>query len=280
MSNLIKSVYFNVDPSKVRSINSDDKVEEFIPNIFEQPKAVSEFSFDDLGSAEANEAEVESASFEDGISVIHMDDVVNQEREKLEQQLLEEQEEILEEAKKKADEMIADAQSQAESVKVSAYNDGLQQGLEEGRIQAAQELDKMKQELQQEYEQRFHELEEQEKNLEPAFADLVVSLVRKLTGVVCEDKKDVILYLIGSSMKNLERTNQLVLRVSKTDMSRVTAKKETFKAIAKGVSEFEIVEDDSLSENQCIMETDNKVIDCSLDAQLQNLEEHVKMLVF
>lgn len=280
MSNLIKSVYFNVDPSEVRVIDSDEKVEEFIPDIFEKPQTAQEYSFQDLEAAQIDDADAELTPFEDGISVIHMDDVVSQEREKLEQQLREDQEKILEEAQKTVDEMIADAQSQVDSIKESAYSEGIAQGLEEGRIQASQELETMKLELQKEYDQRFHELDEQEKGLEPAFAELVVSLVRKLTGVVCEDKKNVILYLIGNSMKNLERTNKLVLRISKTDISRVAAKKDTFKAIARGVSEFEIVEDDSLSQNQCIIETDNKVIDCSLDAQLQNLEEHVKMLVY
>ena len=127
---------------------------------------------------------------------------------------------------------------------------------------------------------KLEELDNQMRDLEPAFANLVVSLVRKLTGVVCEDNKDVILYLIGNAIRNKEKTTKMLIRVSKQDMARVSSKKATFKMIANEVEDFEIVEDESLTENQCIIELDNKIIDCSLDAQLQNLEEHVKMLVF
>lgn len=279
MSNLIKSVYFNVDPSETRVIDSDEKVEEFIPDIFKQEPKAEPFTFPNLEAQQLPEDGMQ-AEFEDGLSVIHMDDVVNQEREKVEQQMQEEKEQMLEKARNQADAMLEEAKGQVDSIKESAYQEGMQKGLEDGRNQAEQELLQRQQELEQEYERRFSELEEQEKNLEPAFADLTISLVRKLTGILCEDKKGIILYLIGSAMRNLESTKSIVLRVSKADIGRITAKKATFQALAKGVSEFEIMEDDSLTENQCIIETDNKVIDCSLDAQLQNLEEHIKMLAF
>ena len=128
--------------------------------------------------------------------------------------------------------------------------------------------------------QKRAELEEQEKKLEPAFAELVVSLVRKITGISCENKKDIILYLIGNSLRNIEKTSHITIRVSKEDISRVAAKKSTLKAIAKDSAELEVVEDSSLEAMQCIIETDHSMIDCSLDAQLQNLEDHVKLLLY
>lgn len=51
----------------------------------------------------------------------------------------------------------------------------------------------------------------------------------------------------------------------------------TEKCVSEGV-EFDITEDDSLKENQCIIETDQRIIDCSLDVQLQNLKDQIKML--
>ena len=43
-------------------------------------------------------------------------------------------------------------------------------------------------------------------------------------------------------------------------------------------TEFDILEDASLSANQCIIETEDKMIDCSLDVQLQNLQEKLHTL--
>ncbi len=274
MSNLIKSVYFNVYPSKACVIDSDKIVEEFIPNIYDEPKQAEPFEFPDMDDEGGEEP------FEDGLSVISMSDVVSEEREKILQQIMEEQEEAMNAAKQKADALVAQAEQEADAIRETARSEGFAAGEAEGRMQAEQELAKRRQELEEEYDAHFQELMEQEENLEPAFAELVVSLVKKLTGVVCENKKDVILYLLGTSMKNLQRTKTLIVRVSKNDMSRVSSKKPTLKLLAKDAEEFDIIEDDSLSENQCIIETDHRIIDCSLDAQLQNLEEHVKMLAF
>ncbi len=280
MSNLIKSVYFNMEPGKVKSIDSDENVEQYIPRIHElgHVEETKPFHFEALDGAFSEEDE--EAEFESGLSVISMDDVIGEEREKLSAEMSEERENMLEEARQEAESIVAEANEQAEAIKEMARSEGRTIGVEEGRSEAGVELEQMRQSLQQEYQEKMLELEEQEKNLEPAFAEIIVSLVKKLTGIVCEDKKEVILYLIGNALRNMEKTSKLVLRVSKKDIARVSAKKSTFKLLAKDVAEFDILEDESLTESQCIIETDNRIIDCSLDAQMQNLEEHVKLLVY
>ena len=42
--------------------------------------------------------------------------------------------------------------------------------------------------------------------------------------------------------------------------------------------ELDIIEDASLMHNQCIIDLDSKIIDCSLDVQLDNLKEQLRML--
>ena len=196
----------------------------------------------------------------------------------MEEQIRLEQEQILAEARAQADIILQEANDQVEALRSNAMEEGRQLGMQEGRIEAEKELTQMRAQLQDEYEARYSELEMQEKNLEPAFADLVIKLVKKLTGVVCEDKKGVILYLLGTSLHNLGKSKQVMIRVSKEDIARVTAQKAALKTLAGNPAEFDVVEDDSLSELQCIIETDEKMIDCSLDAQLENLEEHMKLL--
>lgn len=279
MSNLIKSVYFSVDPSKVRLIDSDEQIEEYIPTIYEQEeKEAEEFQFQTFGES-LSEGE-EGEGYSDGLSVISMDDVAREEREKISAELQQEKEDILASARQEAEEIIEQAREQVDVIQEQARAEGEKLGREEGKMQAALELEQKRQELEEEYQGLCRELEEQREELEPVFANLVASLVKKITGVVCENKKDVILYLIGNAIKNLEKTKQIIIRVSKKDMGRVSSRRTTFKSIAKDVEELDVVEDASLEENQCIIETDYKIIDCSLDAQLENLEEHIKMLVF
>lgn len=279
MSNLLKSVFFNMTPGEVRVIDSDEKVEQFIPNIFDEPKQ-DEFTAFDAGQFESIGMLPDGESgFDDGLSVISMEDVADQERQKLLMEMQEEQEKLLNEAREQAGRIIADANYQADQIKRSAMDEGTRAGLTEGRKQAERELVSHRAELEEEYNNRYAQLEEEAKAVEPAFADIVLALVRKLTGVVCEDKKDVIIYLIDNALHNLGRAKQIILHVSKADMPRVSANRAAFRELAGNVSEFDVMEDESLLENQCIIETENRIVDCSLDAQLENLKEHIKLLL-
>jgi len=266
-----------MDPSQTHVIDSDGRVADFIPAIMGQTGEAKAFSFPSLEDKPMLEG-AEAQDFEDGLSVISMDDVVSGERKKILQEMEEERNTILTMAKEEADRMIAGAQTEVAQIREAARVAGEIQGKKEGQMKAEGELKQKQDALQAEYDRRFRELEEQEKSFEPAFANLVVSLVRKLTGVVCENKKDVILYLLGSAMRNLEKTTKITLHVSRADMARVSAKKDTFRVLAKEGTELDIIEDASLEEKHCMIETDSKVIDCSLDAQLDNLEEHMKLL--
>ena len=161
MSNLIKSVYFNFDTKATRSIDSDERIEEFIPDIFEKKK--EEPSFEQLNVAALSGADRTDQIFDNGIPVISMDDVVSQEREKLQSELQEEQESILAKAKEEADEIVRQAQENADAIRQQAQEDGYQTGLEQGRIEAQEELQKQSEAFTQEMDQKRAELEEQEK---------------------------------------------------------------------------------------------------------------------
>ena len=43
-------------------------------------------------------------------------------------------------------------------------------------------------------------------------------------------------------------------------------------------SNIEIVESDNLTHNKCLIETDNSVIDCSVDTQIKNLMTDLELL--
>ena len=282
MSNLIKAVYFNVDPTKVRKIDSDENVENYIPNIYDQPEEPETSGFQPFDTGLLTHISPDDDSFSDSLSSGFMseEEEADENYEAFSERLQAEREEILEDARTSAEQILAEAHAEAERIREDARMKGFVQGTEEAKAQYQAEYEQMKEELQADYAQRFEELEDEKKNLEPVFANLVVSLVRKLTGVICEDKREVILYLIGNSIRNVGKTSSIVLRVSRQDIALVTAKKGTLKSLVKDVISFDVVEDESLTENQCIIETDNKIIDCSLDSELQNLEEQIELLVY
>lgn len=271
MSNVIKSVYFtNVNEGEKCIIDSDSRIEEFIPGIYSQSGMEEEFETFQFRQLSEVADTVEEGQFEDELNTndIEEENILDEQRQNL-----------LEEAQAQADEIIAQAQAAAENIKNQAYETGMAQGIEEGKKQGAVMLEEKRAELVENYNRRLQKLEEQEKELEPHFASIIAGLVEKLTGVICENKKDVIVHLIDKALKNIEKTSRIVLRVSKDDIAVVSSKRNMLTKDIKEDIEFEIIEDTGLIQNQCIIETDNKIIDCSIDAQLDSLRKQIKMII-
>ncbi len=284
MSNLIKSAYFNVVPKEERIIDSDQKIPVFLPEILNQKKESNASGGKGLPGEDGDLAEEAQESlgsipdFQTGLNIVNMDDILNQEREKVAREISEQAQQMLEDARVEADRLLEDARAEAVLIRQNALEEGRNQGLEDGFAQARDKMEQEKAQFQQEMESQRAELEEEIRQMEPRMADIMIALVEKLIGIVCQDKKKVIVYLIDQALHHMERAGNLTLRVSQEDLLTVTAQKESLMKAASGVTEFNLVEDASLESGQCIIETDNKLIDCSLDVQLQNLQEQIRLL--
>lgn len=269
LSNLIKSVYFQMDQDDTRVINSDDHVVQFAPELLQQVEASS------VNDPEETEPVGE---FQQGMNVLNMEDVREEERARVQEETSLEMESMLADARAQAEEILQTAREQAEEIRQQAQEEGRNAGFEQGQAEALKHLQEEALRQQEQFEQQQQKLKEQEEALEPKYAELMGALIEKITGVLCEDKKDVIVYLIHQALNQLEKTKSVTLRVSKPDMLTVSAQKEQLRSCVSGEVDFDITEDDSLQENQCIIETDQRIIDCSLDVQLQNLKDQIRML--
>jgi flagellar assembly protein FliH len=269
LSNLIKSVYFQMDQDDTRVINSDDHVVQFTPELLQQVEASS------VNDPEETEPVGE---FQQGMNVLNMEDVREEERARVQEETSLEMESMLADARAQAEEILQNAREQADEIRQQAQEEGRNAGFEQGQAEALKHLQEEALRQQEQFEQQQQKLKEQEEALEPKYAELMGALIEKITGVLCEDKKDVIVYLIHQALNQLEKTKSVTLRVSKPDMLTVSAQKEQLRSCVSGEVDFDITEDDSLQENQCIIETDQRIIDCSLDVQLQNLKDQIRML--
>ena len=116
--------------------------------------------------------------------------------------------------------------------------------------------------------------------LEPQFAHVVCELLEKLTGVVASEQEDLILHLIRSGLKDVRKNaERIVIRVSPEDaMTAEVHKKELLDELGGDVS-IDIQSQESMEKNECIIETDNQMLDAGIKTQLENLTIAVKMLV-
>ncbi len=185
---------------------------------------------------------------------------------------------ILEDAKAEAQSILNQAKKTAEALKNEAFSAAQKKGYEEGMLQARKEAEKLKAEYEAKARSLKEEYERMAYSMEPQIADIIAALVEKITGIVIEDREEVILYLVDKTLKNLEKCDEYTVRVSKEDFEFVSMRKNLLLAAIGREVPLYIVEDINLKKNQCLVETEYKVINCSLDVQLNNLIQDLKLI--
>lgn len=184
----------------------------------------------------------------------------------------------IEEAQKEAAAILDQAKREAERIKNDAYTSAQKKGYEDGMLQAKKEGQKLKAEYEWKEQQLQEQLDAMVEDLEPQMVKLISELILKITGVVVQDKEEVILYLIERAIKNIDKSNEYNIKVSKEDYDYVFERKnQILEAIGREVTIY-ISEDAGLCINQCLIETELKVINCSLDVQLTNLITNLKLI--
>lgn len=263
-SNLYKQ-YNTLEPEqKVRMIDYNPLVEQKLAELVKQQagNGTSEEGFQGLGEVVAEHIE------EDPETVL--------------QKAKEEAEQILTAARQEADALLADANMRSEEILQTAREDGRKKGYEEGRTQ-------IKEELETEYSQKKEELERLERklqgdynqelqNLEPKLMDVILTVVEKVFHIQFGDKREILLYLVDNTLANIDGCREFRIRVGSGQKDFLEMHQdEMLDRIGHDMS-IEIVSDQSLSDGQCVIETDTGIFDCSLGVQLENLIKDLKSL--
>lgn len=261
-SNLIKFNYVNYDVEEKIVIDSDSKLPFF-----------KQLGFDNLEvikPMENAEAEEGLDGFVPGLRAMSQ----SQEEDFDFEAVKREANSIIKNANEEAEGIIQSAKVEAKRIIEESKNAGYQQGYQDGEEKARKLQEDLKNQIQ------ANALEQQSiiQSIEPQYADLVVKLLEKLTGVVSSEYKSVILHLIQKSLEDNENDEKYCIRVSREDYEYVKNKVDVVKSLLKENAVVEIVVDSKLEKSQCFIETDTSVIECSLDVQLENLVTDLRFL--
>ena len=186
--------------------------------------------------------------------------------------------EILDNARREGEEIVAQAHREAEQFIEVMKNEGYDQGLKAG----AEEVENRKRQLEEEYNLKMEELNKEYQakvaDIEPKLVDTFINVFSNVTHTIAEDKKDMIIYLINSVMNNVDTCKEFVIHVSPDDYRFAINNQNLITGALSKEVHIEISEDSTLSRNECLIETDSGVFDCSLDVQLSNLIKDIKLL--
>ncbi|HHU70949.1 MAG TPA: hypothetical protein GXZ21_02815 [Clostridiales bacterium] len=258
MSNVIKAYTISYDKSVTKTINgSDNWMERVKDNQNKTPEVVETIPED---------------GFITGLNAVHIKEIASEEEQK------EVAGEIILKAEKEAQEIIEQAKAEANKLKEEAYESSKKKGHEEGIAQGMAELKKMQEDLMHKEASLEQDYNNKLKDLEPQIAEIIGGLVRKIIGVEVEGREDLIIHLVKMGLKNQEKYNEFTIRVSSYDYEYANEYKETLISSLGREVELQFVEDPELNENECIIETNSTLINCSLGEQLKNLTNDLKLL--
>lgn len=185
---------------------------------------------------------------------------------------------IIEVAENKADEIMEEARKLSKEVKEEAAITGQREGYEQGLARAAEEINIMKAELQAKEGKLEDEYNAKITKFERDFIGVFVSLCERMFGIIIDDKQEVLYHIINRTLLDTEKSNNYLIRVSSKDYEFINNKKQLLYDCVTEKANIDIVESETLTQNKCLIETDNSVIDCSVDTQIKNLMIELEML--
>ena len=190
--------------------------------------------------------------------------------------------ELRDDARSKANKIIEEAWQEAESIKENAYKEGYEHGLEDGNMEAMKRADEYLVNIKNEQDEaKSRMLAKNEAYLDDAekkLINLTCDLIKKISGIVVDDYKPVMLNMINNALNDVESTSKYTIKVCEESYTYVSDNSERIVGAANPNITIDVFADPKLERGQCIIETDNGIINLSMDIQIQNLITAFKML--
>lgn len=300
---VLKSGWVVVDPANTRIIDSNARAEARLKELAMElaVQCGEEPDFADGFTQGISAVEV-SQLIRDGEGNIvggeqDFDETMQPEEGLLPQQPGQVQEELIAEAQAQIEQMRGEALAEIEQTRVQileeaksegyqqgfeqGQNDGFAQGHQDGLDSVAEEREQLHAEAEQVRAALEDEYQRKLKEIEPIFIDTLTGIYEHIFHVSLKNSRELIVYLIQNTMRNIETGSTYLIHVSKEDYPFASMqKRELIKGTNIALENVELLEDVTLGKNECMIETGNGVFDCSLGTQLEALNEELRLLSY
>ncbi len=192
---------------------------------------------------------------------------------------------LIEQANVEVERLLNEARQQADEIRQQAQDEGYRAGYNDGMRNADNEIASLKEQAMRELEEKdaqqtlFYQQKVEE--IEPALVDKITNIYEHIFRVRLQDEKDIVFHLLANALRDLDGGHEYLVHVSSEDISFVSTRKEQLMEACGIVNAgFEIIEDTTLNKNQCLIETDNGIFDCSLGVELEELKKELILLSY
>ena len=285
---VLKSGWMYINPTEARVIDTNAMVE----------SKLKELSFKLAAETEGDAGFTEG--FVQGIKAEQVTELIGEGLEPISEEAenaIPESELLLQQAQEEIENMKAQALAEIEEARVQVieeakkigYQEGFalgeKEGYEKGHVDGLNSVAEEREEALREVSIQLAQMEEAYQNkiaeLEPQFIETLTGIYEHIFHVSLKNSRDLIVYLIENTMRNLEGSNGFLIHVSREDYPFVSLqKKELVKGTGISVADIDIIEDSTLARSECMIETGNGVFDCGLGTQLEALNEELRLLSY
>ena len=285
---VLKSGWMYINPTEARVIDTNAMVE----------SKLKELSFKLAAETEGDAGFTEG--FVQGIKAEQVTELIGEGLEPISEEAenaIPESELLLQQAQEEIENMKAQALAEIEEARVQVieeakkigYQEGFalgeKEGYEKGHVDGLNSVAEEREEALREVSIQLAQMEETYQNkiaeLEPQFIETLTGIYEHIFRVSLKNSRDLIVYLIENTMRNLEGSNGFLIHVSREDYPFVSMqKKELVKGTGISVDDIDIIEDATLARSECMIETGNGVFDCGLGTQLEALNEELRLLSY
>lgn len=183
--------------------------------------------------------------------------------------------------KEETADMLNEAQAQIEEMRRQALAQAQEQGFQEGYQKGMDEVQAMRNECQARREELEAEYQQKIEELEPEFIDALTGIYEHIFKVDLSSYRQIVMFLLIDAMQKTNGASNYIVHVSKKNYPQVIKQKERILEETGTLPEnLEIISDMTLSESQCMIETEAGVYDCSLETELKELRRKLKLLSY
>ncbi|MCL2380712.1 MAG: flagellar assembly protein FliH [Treponema sp.] len=191
------------------------------------------------------------------------------------QQARDEAEKIIAEAGVTARQLEADARAAFDAEVKGAREQGQTSGREAGFAEGKAEVDRLIERTQVVLERAQNKRAEILEQTEQEIINLVLLIARKVVKVISENQRNVIVSNVVQALRKVKGRGNILIRVNLADLKLSTEHTKDFINLVEGAKSVQVVEDSSVDEGGCIIETDFGEIDARIASQLAELEAKI-----
>jgi flagellar assembly protein FliH len=197
------------------------------------------------------------------------------EAQSLKREAQDEGERIIAAAHEKARQIENDSRSAFEAERKDAEERGRvagrDAGFEEGKAEVERLIRRSQIVLERAQDKRADILAETEQEI----IDLVLLISRKVIKIISENQRNVILQNVVQALRKVKGRGNIIIRVNMADVKLSTEHMKDFIKLVEGSKSIQVVEDSSVDQGGCIIETDFGEIDARISSQLAELETKI-----